>query len=94
MPLDTTLSDEAQLNKKVFEAAKRLNNVLLKEGINIVQAIRNAPAWEAARVKKNPSVSVRLFATSVARTPLYSKEPQFFRTMRMSDDFICTVHIN
>jgi putative transposase len=60
LPLDTTLSDETQLNKKVFEAAKRLNNVLLKEGINIVQAIRNDPAWAAARKLPNADKEQRI----------------------------------
>ena len=60
LPLDTTLSDETQLNKKVFEAAKRLNNVLLKEGLSIVQAIRNDPAWEAARKRPKADKEQRI----------------------------------
>ena len=49
LPLATTLLDETQLNKGVFEAAKSLNNTPLQKGLKIVEAIRRDPAWEAAR---------------------------------------------
>jgi putative transposase len=48
-PLATNLSDEARLNKGMFEAAKRLRNTLLQEGLEMVQAIRNDPAWDLTR---------------------------------------------
>ena len=49
LPLSTTLADESRLNKGVFEAAKRLNNTLLQEGLKRVELVRNDPAWAIAR---------------------------------------------
>ena len=48
-PLVTSLSDEARLNKGMFEAGKRLRNTLLQEGLHKVDAIRSDPAWDVAR---------------------------------------------
>ena len=48
-PLATSLSDEARLNKGMFEAGKRLRNTLLQEGLLIIDNIRNDPAWDLAR---------------------------------------------
>lgn len=49
LPLATTPSDNSRLGKGLFEAAKRLNNTLLQNGLEIVDAIRNDPAWDLAR---------------------------------------------
>ena len=48
-PLATSLSDEARLNKGMFEAGKRLRNTLLQEGLLIVDDIRKDTAWDMAR---------------------------------------------
>ena len=45
----TSLSDEARLNKGMFEAGKRLRNTLLQDGLLIVDAIRHDLAWDVAR---------------------------------------------
>lgn len=47
-PLATSLSDEARLNKGMFEAGKRLRNTLLQEGLRIIDDIRNDAAWDSA----------------------------------------------
>ena len=48
LPLATTPGDERRL-AGVFDAAKRLANVLLQDGLDIVAAIRADAGWAAAR---------------------------------------------
>lgn len=48
LPLETSPSDERRL-VGVLDAAKRLYNTLLLEGLMKVDALRAAPAWAAAR---------------------------------------------
>ena len=49
LPLAATPRDESRLGKGLFEAAKRLNNTLLQNGLETVDAVRNDPAWSLAR---------------------------------------------
>ena len=49
LPLRTTPGDERRLDKGLFVAATRLHNALLQAGLALVQAIRDDPAWTAAR---------------------------------------------
>ena len=49
LALQVTPGDERRLERGVFEAAKRLSNTVLQSGLEILQAIRSDPAWEAAR---------------------------------------------
>ena len=48
LALDTTGEDNRRLTA-ILEAAKRLFNAMLQDGLRIVDAIRNDPAWGAAR---------------------------------------------
>ena len=48
-PLATSLADDSRLNKSMFEAAKRLRNTLLQEGLTIIDALRQDPLWDIAR---------------------------------------------
>lgn len=48
LALDTTPRDERRLTG-LMEAAKRLYNVVLQDGLDVVAALRADPAWEAAR---------------------------------------------
>lgn len=49
LALQTTPGDERRLERGLFVAATRLNNAVLQDGLGIVQAIREDPAWAAAR---------------------------------------------
>ena len=48
LALDTTGEDNRRI-EGILEAAKRLINTTLQDGLGIVDAIRNDPAWDAAR---------------------------------------------
>jgi hypothetical protein len=50
LPLRTTLADERRLIAGVFEAAKRVHNATLQDGLALVDAMRSSAEWAAACV--------------------------------------------
>jgi putative transposase len=78
LPLATTARDDRRLGGRV-ECGKRLNNVLLQEGLALVEAMRADPDWEAAQKIPRSDPEARAAAFQAVRNQYDFNEFHFNR---------------